>query len=292
MKSPLEVVNLVALMARTSGSADVTIGLIDGPVKLEHPDLASANIRRVRDRGDACANLDSAACLHGTFIAGLLAARRASPTPGVCPDCTLLVRSLFTEHTDAQKMPSAAPVQLADAIVECVDGGARILNLSIGLARPSTRGDRALEQALDYAVRRGVVVIAAAGNQGMLGSSSITRHPWVIPVIGCDLQRRPMKESNLGTSIGLRGLSAPGEGVVGLDSNAAAPVFRGTSVAVPFVTGTIALLWSEVPDATPARLKRAIAEASPRRSSVVPPLLDADAAYRALVADSHRTRIA
>ena len=50
-------------------------------------------------------------------------------------------------------------------------------------------------------------MVAAAGNQGTLGSSAITRHPWVIPVVACDLRGRPMNESNLGSSIGRRGLT-------------------------------------------------------------------------------------
>ena len=75
-------------------------------------------------------------------------------------------------------MPSARPEELAQAIVDCLEAGARILNLSAALAEPSTGGQRELEGALDRAVRRGVIVVAAAGNQGTLGSSVITRHPW------------------------------------------------------------------------------------------------------------------
>ena len=113
-------------------------------------------------------------------------------------------------------MPSATPQELAAAIIECIDAGARVINLSLALAQPSTKGEQALEEALNQAVRRGVIVVAAAGNQGTLGSSAITRHPWVIPVVACDLRGRPMNESNLGSSIGRRGLSAPGDGVTSL----------------------------------------------------------------------------
>ena len=147
-------------------------------------------------------------------------------------------------------MPSATPQELAAAIVECIDAGARVINLSLALAQPSTKGEQALEEALNQAVRRGVIVVAAAGNQGTLGSSAITRHPWVIPVVACDLRGRPMNESNLGSSIGRRGLSAPGDGITSLSAEGQPLTLGGTSVAVPFVTGTIALLWSEFPAAT------------------------------------------
>ena len=173
-------------------------------------------------------------------------------------------------------MPSATPQELAAAIIECIDAGARVINLSLALAQPSTKGEQALEEALNQAVRRGVIVVAAAGNQGTLGSSAITRHPWVIPVVACDLQGRPMNESNLGSSIGRRGLSAPGDGITSLGAEGQPLTLGGTSVAVPFVTGAIALLWSEFPAATAAQIKLAVTQAAaPRRASVVPPLLDA-----------------
>jgi subtilisin family serine protease len=126
--------------------------------------------------------------------------------------------------------------------------------------------------------------VAAAGNQGTLGSSAITRHPWVIPVVACDLLGRPLNESNLGSSIGRRGLTAPGDGITSLGAEGQSLTLGGTSVAVPFVTGAIALLWSQFPTASAAEIKLAISQASaPRRASVVPPLLDAARAYQSLV---------
>ncbi len=95
-------------------------------------------------------------------------------------------------------MPSATPKELAAAIIECIDAGARVINMSLALAQPSTKGEQALEEALNQAVRRGVIVVAAAGNQGTLGSSAITRHPWVIPVVACDLQGRPTNDVESG----------------------------------------------------------------------------------------------
>ena len=247
------------------------------------PDLEGAHLSEIPgDRRGTCTQANSTACLHGTFVAGILCAKRGSPAPAICPNCTLLIRPIFAETTsERQQMPSATPEELAAAIIECIDAGARVINLSLALAQPSVKGEQALEEALNQAVRRGVIVVAAAGNQGTLGSSAITRHPWVIPVVACDLRGRPMNESNLGSSIGRRGLSAPGDGITSLGAEGQSLTLGGTSVAVPFVTGAIALLWSEFPSATAAQIKLAISQASaPRRASVVPPLLDAAAAYR------------
>jgi len=99
-------------------------------------------------------------------------------------------------------MPSASAGELADAIIDVIDAGARVINLSVALQGPSPGGGGSLQQALDFALRRGVVVVAAAGNQGAVGGSVITSHPWVIPVVAYDLRGRPMGISNLGASIG------------------------------------------------------------------------------------------
>lgn len=281
----LDLVKLPALMERTSGSAELKIGLIDGPVVAQHADLAGERLRELHgNNGGACTRATSAACMHGTFVAGILSARRGTVAPAICPDCTLLVRPIFAETTAANgEMPSAAPEELAQAILDCIDAGARLLNVSAALVQPSVKSERALQEALDLAARRGVIVIVAAGNQGILGSTAITGHPWVIPVVAYDRQSRPIDHSNLGSSIGRRGLGAPGDRVTSLGAQGEPLTLGGTSAAAPFVTGAIALLWSEFPAATATEVKLAATRASmPRRTTVVPPLLDAWAAYQAM----------
>ena len=281
----LDLIRLAPLMASTRGSPAVTIGLIDGPVAAAHPDLGYEHIRQLPgNRAASCDRTSSTACLHGTFVSGILCARRGSSAPAICPDCTLLVRPIFPESSAAGgRVPSATPRDLAAAIVQCIHAGARVINLSLALARLSTAGEHELEASLDLAVRRGVIVAAAAGNQGTLGSSAITRHPWVVPVVACDRRARPMAESNLGASIGRGGVMAPGDRITSLGPDGRSVTLGGTSVAVPFVTGAAALLWSEFPSATAAQIRQAIAPESARaRRSVVPPLLDVAAAHRAL----------
>src|SRR5687767_10917662 len=96
--NPLELVNLPALMERTSGSPELKIGLIDGPVSTRHRDLAGERLREIPGNSEgACTQVTSAACLHGTFVAGILSARRGTVAPAICPDCTILVRPIFAE---------------------------------------------------------------------------------------------------------------------------------------------------------------------------------------------------
>ncbi|MFB7182450.1 S8 family serine peptidase [Streptomyces sp. NPDC056257] len=281
----MDLVGLTSLMKLTSGERGIAIGLIDGPVATDHPALTAESIRRLPG-GGPCLLPGSPACRHGTFIAGILVARRGGAAPAICPGCTVIARPVFAETTsDGQRPPSVTAPQLATAICECVDAGVRVLNLSAGMTQPSTRQERELNSALDYAAGHGALVVVAAGNQGTLGSSALTRHPWVIPVVGYGMDARPMAQSNLGSSMGRRGLGAPGENVTSLSPQGGLQTQGGTSVAAAFVTGAIALLWSRFPKAGVAEIKRAVTGGhGPRRTSVVPPLLDAWGAHQTLSA--------
>jgi len=170
--------------------------------------------------------------------------------------------------------------------MDCLESGANILNLSIALVGSSVRRENALADALDRCARQGAIVVAAAGNGGFVGGSAITQHPWVISVAACDLRGRIMRTSNLGASIGRRGLAAPGEGITSLGVDGAHIRMCGTSVAAPFVTGAVALMWSRVLTATAVEVKAAINSASvERRTTIAPPTLDAWGAYRLLTAN-------
>src|SRR5262249_35789931 len=131
---PLDRVKLRALMERTIGRAEIKVGLIDGPVALNHPDLvaASENIDVIPEEfSGACTQASSAACMHGTLVAGILVAKRGSVAPAICPGCVLIVRPIFQETASGPgQMPSATPEVLATAIIECIEAGARVVNLS------------------------------------------------------------------------------------------------------------------------------------------------------------------
>src|SRR5574338_576938 len=145
----LDLVKLTPLMRRTSGNPEVKIGLIDGPVSTRHPDLSSRRFREISaGRGGSCAQAASIACLHGTFVAGILSAKRNSAAPAICPDCTLLIRPIFTETTAGQEqMPGTTPIDLASAITDCINAGARGINLSLALVHPSSKGEHILSHA-------------------------------------------------------------------------------------------------------------------------------------------------
>jgi subtilisin family serine protease len=278
-----ELIHLKPLMNLTNGSSIIAIGLIDGPISINHPDLNKENISQIPGTlSGTCTTSDSIACSHGTFIAGILKAKRDSNAPAICPDCSLIVRPIFSEQTkNKESIPSTTLIELATAIIDCINAGARLINLSLALATPSCNGERELEDVLSFAAERGVLIVAAAGNQGTVGSTAITRHPWVIPVIASNNYGNPMQLSNLGNSIGRRGFRAPGENITSLGCNNNYITSSGTSIATPFVTGIMALLWSEFPYLSGSVIKQAVSIVN-NRSSIIPPLINAMTAFQYL----------
>ena len=193
-------------MEVTSGSSEVAIGLIDGPVATNHPDLAAQAVTDIGPgRVVACGHGASAACMHGTYVAGILIARRGSDAPAICPDCVLLVRPIFLEATTGRDDPRAEPEDLAQALTDCTGAGVRVVNVSAALAQPTISDERGLTQALDHAARRDVIVVVAAVLRPTLASTAITRHPWVIPVVSYDDHARPQDHCTIGRSIGRSG---------------------------------------------------------------------------------------
>jgi subtilisin family serine protease len=292
---PIALARLGPLMRATAGSPDIVVGIVDGPIRADHPYLAGRALRVLSDanRGAGGAT-QTLAALHGTFVAGILAADRGSPAPAICPGCRFVSYAIFGESRGPGGHDLVAtPQQLGDAISSVIDAGARIVNLSVALAEPSSQIHRNLDEVFTYAASRGTILVTAAGNQGTLGTSALTRHAWAIPVAAVDATGAPTPQSNLGRAIGRHGLAAPGMGVTSLGLGREPMTLGGTSAAAPFVSGTAALLWSLFPQAPAAAIVEALRNGTTRsRSTVTPPLLDAMAAHDRLARGSANGRAA
>lgn len=268
----MQLVRLTKLMELSEGRSEVAVALIDGPVDTSQPGLAVKNVRYVSNLSASHRVFkDPSTYTHGTAVASILHATRDVSLPGVCPGCTLLLYPIT--RATAHSAPVRAQ-DLAVAIRRCVDDGSNIINISLGFSRPSTRENSDLDIAIDYAVRRGVILFAAAGNQGAVGSTALTRHPGVIPVAAFSTTGALFPYSNLSPSLGRMGLGGPGE--VNSFDGGKGLWLRGTSVAVPFVSGTAALLRSVFPLAPAEAIRAALVRPDRRRPlTIVPPLLDA-----------------
>lgn len=138
----------------------VTVAIVDTGLS-SHEDLAPERVlpghNSVDPDGDA-SDIHS----HGTLVAGILAAQANNDVgmAGVAPGVNIL--PCMACHLLSGGAVGADDAHTADAILWAADNGADIINISLGSPHP----DDALQAAVDYAVERGVIVIAAVGNEG------------------------------------------------------------------------------------------------------------------------------
>ncbi len=281
MREDLERFHLAGLAGMTQGRPDLKVAIIDGPVDSSHPELREAAITQLGAAAAGCRVTPSLACRHGTFVAGILVAARSSRAPALCPGCSLLVRPIFCEALVFGQCPVVTEDDLAAALMEVIDAGARIVNLSMGLTRAGGARSRRLRQVYDHARASGVLLVGASGNQSLRRVNPLFAHPWLIPVAAADRQGRIDRHSNLGDFVSRQGLLAPGVEVRSLLAGGGYRRMSGSSFATAFVTGALALLWSLYPRASAEQLRRAILRPDTARAGG-PPLLDGEAGRRAL----------
>ncbi|NQU38895.1 MAG: S8 family serine peptidase [Lentisphaerae bacterium] len=170
--------------------------------------------------------------VHGTAVASIIAGR--GDLPGVAPGAELLAIRVMNDDGVGDAFT------LAQGVMDAVDRGARVLNISIG-----AMGDAVvLRQAIAYAQQQGAVVVAAAGNNGQAGILYPARYPGVVAVGAVDADGQQLYFSNRGESLDLM---APGLGISVAGGAGATLSFSGTSAAAPFAAGAIAGLLSESP---------------------------------------------
>ena len=167
---------------------------------------------------------------HGTHVAGTVAADTDNGTgvAGGCPGCKLVVAKAV--GSDGYGSTS----DIAESIVWSADEGAEVINLSLGGSASPT-----LENAVDYAVDRGAVVVAAVGNDG----SSIKRYPAAYPdvmaVAATDRYNQRASFSNYGSWLDV---AAPGVDILSTASYGEYRFYSGTSMAAPHVSALAGLL--------------------------------------------------
>lgn len=246
---------------------ELPIAVIDGPYDATALSRILAKAPISLGAG-SCGATPNSACDHGTFIMGLLAARRDALIPGLCPGCQILHIPLFID----EHAPRASIGALANAIMVAVGAGARIINLSLAILGGDSEDDHDLAAALDHAEARGAVVVAAAGNQGRLAMGQLLSHPVAIPVVAVDATGRLLPDCNFGPAISRRGMAAPGQRL-GYAPGGGTVMMSGTSVATAVATGILAQVWSECPGANAADIRTALARLT-SHDEVVPPMLD------------------
>lgn len=215
----------------------VRVAVLDTGIDMSHPDL-KANI----EGGFDCINettdvVDDNG--HGTHVAGTIAALDNDfGVVGVAPEARLYAVKAFDSRGQGQVS------DIVQGMEWCMTNRAQVINMSFGTADSS----RALTVAINKAAEAGIVMIAAAGNDGRRdGVLYPARDPNVMAVTASTRDDRIASFSNSGTQVAV---AAPGEDVYSTYRDGGYKSLTGTSMACPHVAGVVALLLSASPGLT------------------------------------------
>lgn len=228
----------------SSCSKGVKVGVVDTAVDLEHPALAGM---RSKLGSFGSGSVASARMWHGTGVAALLAGAPDSVTPGLVPSSDFLIADIFSKGEDG--MPESDSVGLLRALHWLDRLGVNVVNLSISGVR-----DEAVEAVIAAMAKRGIIFVAAAGNDGPNGMPSYpAAYPAVIAVTAVNKDLIAYRNATRGDYIDL---AAPGVNIFTALPNMRMGYRTGTSFAVPFVTSVMASLYASTPVKTKAALLR------------------------------------
>jgi len=225
----------------TRGRSDIRIAILDSGINAEHEDIRSKVV--------AAQNFTLSPTVddrtgHGTHVAGTVAAvtNNALGIAGLGFSSVLMNGKVLGDNGDGQAM------WLVNGIFWAVSNGARVINMSVGFTELCT----SVQSAIQYAWSRGVVLVAAAGNNNHAKYIYPAAFPNVIAVGATDrndarwICPNTRQASNFGYWVDV---AAPGADILST-ANPWWPwspryVSRsGTSMAAPFVAGLAGLLWT------------------------------------------------
>jgi subtilisin family serine protease len=225
------------------------IGVIDTGIYVEHDALRGQAIEVVaQPTRRAIASLHD----HGTAVAALLVGRRDSPTPGLVPDARLVAVDAF--YRDGGTADRTDVTSLVSAIEALAERGVRVINLSL-----SGPANEVLQKTIAAAQAKGIVIVAAAGNNGAGAEPSYpAAYPGVVAVTAVDHDLNVYRRATRGPYVDL---AAPGVNVWTASAQGNSSLKTGTSYAVPFVSAAAGVLLASRPDldmkAVQARLEAA-----------------------------------
>ncbi len=251
---------------------EIIIAVIDTGVDYTHPDITNQmwiNLDEIPDNGiddDFNGYIDDIYGIdpinadgdprddhgHGTHVAGTIAAEANNNygIVGVCPNAKIMACKIFSQDGSGDAVSAAI-----ESVEYAVNNGAMVLNNSWGGASYS----QSMQDAVDFATERGVVFMAAAGNDGVLVRKYPASYEGVTCVAASDSSDRRASFSTYGPWVDVTApgvyilslLSSVNEVPYGYFDNDEFLIISGTSMATPTAAGAMGLLMSLYPGHEP-----------------------------------------
>ena len=207
---------------RWNSGTGIKVAVLDTGIDGNHESLSGLSFSEV-----SLVSEDSKSGIgHGTGIASIIAGQTEGFL-GLAPASEIISVKVLGEDGEGDSFTIAKGIMLA------VDQGADIINLSLGGGSSSI----AIDNAIQYAKSRDVLLVSAVGNDGLNEVAYPARHLDVIAVSSVDANSRVSTFANFGPEVDL---AAPGVGVFTAWENSGFVEFSGTSISAAFVTGALA----------------------------------------------------
>ena len=220
----------------STGSSGITVAVVDTGLTPGLPEFSGRTLTGYNAFTGTTNTTDDNG--HGTYATGIVAAMGNNSTgvAGMCWNCQVLPVKVLDSSAQGDY------ATIARGITWAADHGARVISLSLG----GTTSSATLDNAVSYAVNKGIVVVVAAGNSGGTAQTWPAASPGAVSVGATDATDTLYSYSNRGSWVDV---AAPGTNyTTGADGNYYS--FGGTSSATPVVAGLAALALSQNPTAS------------------------------------------
>ncbi|MEU1368114.1 type VII secretion-associated serine protease mycosin [Streptomyces sp. NPDC005803] len=251
---------------QTTRGKGITVAVVDTGVDGTLPDLTGQVLAGKDMIGFGAGRGDRAWARHGTAMAGIIAGRGHGSggeegVMGIAPEARILPVRVILEASDPARAEArkSRGTALADGIRWAADHGADVINLSLGDDSESAHPEPGEDAAVQYALKKGAVVVASSGNGGEKGDhiSYPAAYPGVIAVAAVD---RYGSRASFSTRRWYAAVSAPGVDIVVPAPDRKYYVEWGTSAAAAFVSGAVALVRAAHPGLSPAQIRKLLTD--------------------------------